>query len=122
MANFKKINDTYGHLVGDDVLKEFVNIFMETIRANDIVARWGGEEFAIILNETGIISASRVAENLRESIEKHDFIGIDHLTCSFGVGEYSNESKDEFMQIVDRRLYVAKSNGRNKVVSKTTLF
>lgn len=120
--NFKKINDTYGHLVGDDVLKEFVNIFMETIRANDIVARWGGEEFAIILNETGIVSASRVAENLRESIEKHDFIGVGHLTCSFGVGEYSNESKDEFMQIVDRRLYVAKSNGRNKVVSKTTLF
>ena len=116
--NFKKINDTYGHLAGDDVLKKIVELFMDKIRANDVVARWGGEEFAIILQDTHLQSATKVADNLKESVEKYYFNTIGHTTCSFGVAEYSSQSKNEFVNMVDKRLYHAKKSGKNMVVSE----
>jgi diguanylate cyclase (GGDEF)-like protein len=114
--HFKKVNDTYGHLVGDNVLKTLTKIAKKKIRQNDILARWGGEEFMIILDDANCEIARKVAEHLRESIEANVFDEIDKLTCSFGVAQYQGEDKKTFLQKVDKLLYVAKNKGRNQVV------
>ena len=114
--NFKIINDSYGHLIGDKVLKEVAKILTLVARNSDIIARWGGEEFVIILPNTNIEQAAIAAEKLRSSIEKHIFKDIKNLTCSFGVAQFHNsDSKIDLFKRADEALYKAKSSGRNKV-------
>jgi two-component system cell cycle response regulator len=120
--HFKAINDQYGHLVGDDVLRQMGTQLSGDVRTVDIVARYGGEEFVLILPETGEEGATVFAERLRERIERHDFeLGdgrIFHLTCSVGVATFPSSrvaSTEDLFARADEALYRAKSSGRNRV-------
>ncbi len=115
---FKNINDTYGHLAGDEVLKGFSALLKQQIRDSDVVARWGGEEFMILLPNTTLDSARKMAESLRQRVEIHPFGEGMNVTCSIGVAEYmQGEKEDSLLKRVDEQLYKAKNNGRNQVVS-----
>jgi diguanylate cyclase (GGDEF)-like protein len=113
---FKNVNDRYGHHVGDVVLKEFAFLLKEKLRKVDIVGRWGGEEFIIILPETDIKLAEKVAEQIRVGIEDFLFSVVKHKTASFGISEYihGDSVKSLFIR-VDKALYKAKENGRNQI-------
>lgn len=120
---FKKINDNFGHGVGDDVLVMFYNACKEAARSGDVVARIGGEEFVIILPKSDEKSAYQFAERLREKIEQLR-IKVDDkaikLTVSIGVSQWLNDafsSAEEFVAHADKSLYQAKEQGRNKVVT-----
>lgn len=113
--NFKAINDTYGHLCGDLVLQEIAKILTLTSRDSDIVARWGGEEFVIVLPNTNLEQASIVAQKVRISIMNHNFEKINKLTCSSGVAHFHNsDTKSSFFKRADEALYRAKSLGKNR--------
>lgn len=113
---FKLVNDTYGHQVGDTVLIELANILSKNVRATDIVGRWGGEEFLIIVPETGIDGAVFVAEKLRADIEAYDFPVIRQKTMSFGVACWRDGDKPKtLVGRADEALYLAKERGRNRV-------
>lgn len=121
--HFKIINDTHGHLVGDKVLIGLSKLLTKHMRGNDYLARFGGEEFSVILRETPITGAFSVAENLRKSIEKlrlkHVKTGeqIGQVTISIGVANYrKGESVVDLIHRCDRALYRAKSLGRNRTV------
>jgi len=117
--NFKKINDTYGHPVGDQVLIKLAETLKKSIRKSDTVARWGGEEFAIILPHTKLATGEKIAEKLRKKVASIREKGLPRFTCSFGVSEYNKEQNIEtFMHDVDTKLYQAKNNGKNCVVSR----
>ncbi len=114
--DFKKINDTYGHNVGDEVLINIANTIMKRIRKIDIAARWGGEEFVILLPETGLRDASFVAEDIRVSIEKIKVSKVKKITASFGVAEYRDgDNLYKLINRADEQLYKAKKNGKNQV-------
>lgn len=113
---FKRVNDTFGHDIGDDVLVNLCNLVKNTIREIDFFARWGGEEFIVLLPSTDINSTERLAERLREKIEKNNFKRVGQVTCSFGVTEFiKKESIEYFLKRVDDALYKAKKSGRNRV-------
>ena len=113
---FKKINDQYGHKVGDDVLKAFTRVVSDNIRKTDVVARWGGEEFALLLPETSIMIAVSTAEKLRKETEQFDFPHVGHITASFGVTQYiEGDTEASLINRADDALYKAKKNGRNRV-------
>lgn len=115
---FKSINDKYGHSTGDRILKEGIELTNQMIRDTDVFARWGGEEFVILLPETEKIKAVSIAERIRENIHNADFGIEDRVTCSFGVTEVQKE--DNIYQVFDRvdeLLYMAKKQGRNIVIS-----
>ncbi|MGB5444289.1 MAG: diguanylate cyclase [Psychromonas sp.] len=113
---FKKINDKYGHEKGDLILTKLAVTIKGKLRENDCFARWGGEEFALILPETGIKPAAMIAEKLRHVIQHLDFENNLFITCSFGVAEYSrNELINELFSRADKALYKAKQSGRNRV-------
>ena len=115
--HFKDVNDTYGHQVGDNVLKTIVNIVKSNIRSGDKLIRWGGEEFIIILSADKIDDIYRRAEHIRVKIEHHKFHKIEQLTCSFGI--VLHDSKDDVYESIknaDENLYKAKNSGRNKVI------
>lgn len=116
--HFKAINDLLGHKMGDRVLKRISDLVMENIRATDRVFRWGGDEFIIILPEANLEGASAVAEKIRYIIENEDF-GIEKkLTISLGVGEYlPQENADQMIARIDKLMYQAKLQGRNRVVA-----
>jgi diguanylate cyclase (GGDEF)-like protein len=114
---FKIINDSYGHLVGDDVLKTLADLCQINIRASDIFARWGGEEFVVLSPESDKENTIVFAEKLRRLIEGYSFSIPLQVTCSFGVTEYKEgDSADSFIHRADQALYTAKQEGRNKVV------
>jgi len=113
---FKPINDTYGHQFGDKILIEIGSLVSKNIKMSDILARWGGEEFAIILPDTDIEGATLFANKIRKIIENHIFSEGKQITASFGVGElYEHEDKLTLFEKVDKALYVAKNKGRNRV-------
>lgn len=117
---FKKINDTYGHDVGDNVLKGVAEILMRHVRTHDVAARFGGEEFVMLLPETSLGGAVVVAERIRTAVENVDFnsAGCRHnVTISIGVAEYLGDGTDveEVIKKADEALYKAKSSGRNRV-------
>ena len=119
---FKKINDTYGHLYGDEILKETAALIKGCLRTMDVLARYGGEEFAILLPETELESAVRTAERIRTAVESHDFTGPNgkpvKVTVSQGVTAYPSAGVEERSDIVakaDAALYEAKEAGRNCV-------
>ncbi len=119
--NFKSINDTYGHAVGDDVLILFSKTVKEHLRASDHIGRWGGEEFLVICPNTDSTQATNVAEKLRAIIENTDF-KLDHsVTASFGVAGYQHEDKRTFFTKVDAAMYKAKSMSKNTVVCYQTI-
>jgi diguanylate cyclase (GGDEF)-like protein len=120
---FKKVNDTYGHLAGDYVLRTLARICQDVVRDIDTVARIGGEEFAILLPSTGINGAMQTAERIRRETEAYAFNYDDihfRLTVSLGVAELTDESWSitEFMKAADEMLYKAKNSGRNRCVAK----
>ncbi len=116
--NFKKINDTYGHGVGDKVLVELASTIKNSIRKSDTIARWGGEEFVVILPHTRLVTGVKIAEKLRKKIEEIKIEGAPRFTCSFGISEYKkDQSIESFMHSVDTKLYEAKNSGKNCVVS-----
>ena len=113
---FKRVNDTYGHLVGDQVLIQFAKILKENIRKVDILGRWGGEEFMIICPETDFQGTIKLAESLREIISKYEFPTIGNMSASFGASIYDgDENMDKVIARADNALYKAKTNGRNRV-------
>lgn len=112
---FKKINDTYGHQVGDTILKELTKLITSHIRKDDVFVRWGGEEFMILLN-LKLDTSLNVAEHLRKMVQAYNFSEVKELTCSFGVSEFrQNQTLDDFIREADDALYLAKENGRNRV-------
>jgi len=114
--NFKLVNDTYGHLVGDEVLASFGKILQSHLRGGDIAGRYGGEEFAILATNTAQDQAFRMAENLRRRIESYDFPVIKHATASIGCTTYlPSEDVREFIQRADFALYDAKRSNKNNV-------
>ena len=114
--HFKKVNDTYGHEFGDLVLQELGKILKDYVRDVDIVGRWGGEEFIMILSEVSFKEAMNIAERLRKIIENYDFNGK-KITISIGVSELSDNFK-ESLKKADEALYEAKNSGRNLVKGK----
>ncbi len=114
---FKSINDTHGHLVGDEVLKTFADILRSTARFHDFIARWGGEEFILILSDTSLIDAANHVEKIRQAIEKHNFKGVGRVTASFGIALVADKDNvHSVMQRADECLYAAKKRGRNCVI------
>jgi diguanylate cyclase (GGDEF)-like protein len=113
--NFKKINDKYGHGVGDNVLKTFAKEVKKILRKSDIIIRFGGEEFLVVLPNTNIDNAEILANkicthfnNLNKEV---------HFTVSIGIAEYkNNNSIDDLISEADKCLYLAKENGKNQVV------
>ena len=113
---FKKINDTYGHQTGDEVLRKVSATLTANLRQVDIVGRWGGEEFLIICPETSLQYTIKIAEKLRDKINYSSFDQNIKVTASFGVSEIAeNESDSDIIQKADAALYKAKENGRNRV-------
>lgn len=113
---FKKVNDTYGHQVGDTTLIEVANILKTNIRESDTVGRWGGEEFVIICPHTNLEGIKIVANIIREKIEKHQFPVVGNKTASFGITIYQdNDNLESIISRADEALYNAKNNGRNRV-------
>lgn len=114
--HFKAVNDNFGHIVGDEVLKEISLIIKSSIRIIDTAGRWGGEEFMIILPESDIKGGQIVAEKMRLKIEENQFPHVGKLTASFGVSEYKSEmSENELVTRADNAMYKAKNAGRNRV-------
>jgi two-component system cell cycle response regulator len=118
---FKKINDTYGHQAGDQVLQQLSAILRQKTRQSDLVARYGGEEFAIVLNSTDVQGAAQFGEKIREFIEDYNFKlegnEILHVTVSIGIGVvYSGISgSNQLIEMADKMLYHSKRNGRNRI-------
>jgi diguanylate cyclase (GGDEF)-like protein len=117
---FKKINDTFGHLAGDEALKHFVNIIKRNLRKSDYVFRIGGEEFLILLPNTELKDAAEIVERIRKDLEEsplyYDGKEI-KLTASFGLAEVDkNKYISEIIKEADEKLYKAKELGRNRVV------
>lgn len=123
---FKQINDTYGHPVGDHILKEFAQLLKAEIREYDFASRYGGEEFCILLPDTDLDEAAAVAQRLREVVEKEYNISESEapkmvsITISIGLSKFEPDTQNpyELYKIADQALYKAKTTGRNKVVVK----
>ncbi len=119
--HFKKVNDTFGHTAGDQVLKEIASLLKNSTRKKDTVARYGGEEFILILPEAGLEETVMIAERIRKQIENTPFEVSQtqlHLTISLGISNFPNHharSKDDLIKMADHALYEAKRGGRNRV-------
>jgi diguanylate cyclase (GGDEF)-like protein len=114
--DFKSVNDTYGHIAGDNALKTLASIARQNIRESDIFARWGGEEFCILLPDTELQGASVLADKVRQIICEFDFDTPRHLQCSFGISQYcTGNNENELVAFADKALYYAKNNGKNQV-------
>lgn len=119
--DFKNINDTYGHWVGDLILKRVADHIQESVTANDVVSRYGGEEFAVIFTEKTKEETHEIAERIRYNISKleHKELEQAHITVSIGLQTYTKGSaKEIFFKNTDACLYLAKKTGKNKVVTK----
>ena len=115
--HFKKINDTYGHNIGDKVLKQVSNILLQTLRHTDILSRWGGEEFLALLPTVDSKQAVKIAEQIRSNIKNFKLKNFPNVTVSIGVAEIKeNEEFERLLNRVDKALYNAKNNGRDRVV------
>lgn len=114
---FKKINDTHGHLVGDQVLMALSEQIKKHTRADDCFARWGGEEFVVVCRNTHVLNAQNMAEKLRQAIEGFRFENDVSFTVSIGVAElHESETLEQMFSRADKALYKAKEMGRNRVV------
>ncbi len=119
LDHFKRVNDRFGHLCGDEVLKELVRLVKANIRPTDCLIRWGGEEFLILVPHTDLEGTITLAEKIRAHIENHFFPEVKTITISAGVTQYKlSEIPDMFVSRGDRALYQAKRSGRNRVVAE----
>lgn len=119
LDNFKKVNDTYGHLAGDKVLKSFVSVIKKHIRKDDFFARWGGEEFMLLLANTPLESAQMKLDRLCEMVAQHPIEEVGRVTASFGFTYSTPEDElDTIIQRADEALYEAKRAGKNCVIFK----
>jgi len=115
--NFKRVNDSYGHLVGDRVLQGIASTIKKGIRSTDVFARWGGEEFIILFPNTKIHDAGEITELMRSCIENSRYDEVERITCSFGLVELrKNENPDDILMRADSLLYEAKIYGKNTVL------
>src|SRR5579862_6343572 len=122
---FKRLNDEFGHLLGDEVLRQVSSIFHQQLRKIDVVCRYGGEEFAILLSQTNPQHALAVAEKLRRLVESWQFPGVPRpVTISAGVATFPDHgtSRDELVKSADAGLYAAKQGGRNRVLLGPTFY
>jgi diguanylate cyclase (GGDEF)-like protein len=126
--HFKVLNDTFGHHVGDQLLRDLTSILVKDMREVDTVARYGGEEFVIILPETTETGASFVAQRLRRAVDQAKFFAgsphsVQHLTISIGVAVYDTDAqfKRDLIEFADAALYAAKHEGRNRVICYSEL-
>ncbi len=118
--HFKRLNDEFGHLLGDEVLRQISRLFQQHLRKSDIICRYGGEEFALLLPQTTGEDAMDVAEKLRKTIEAYPFPGVPRpVSISAGMAAYPEfgKTRDEIVASADAALYHAKQNGRNRIVS-----
>jgi diguanylate cyclase (GGDEF)-like protein len=120
---FKQVNDTFGHPSGDEVLRAFAVLAGRALRSSDVVCRYGGEEFGVILPATDAAESLRVAERMRAAVQDATFTGTDgrdlgEVTASFGVDTFEDGpvSRGELIRRADEALYAAKEGGRNRVV------
>jgi len=120
---FKRVNDTYGHAIGDEVLKQVATILATTVRKTDFVGRNGGEEFLAILPMTDLKAALVVAEKIRHTIETTPIASVGKVTVSIGVREVQDTDVDKDVAVTraDKYMYRAKQTGRNKVISTNSL-
>lgn len=128
LDDFKRINDTFGHQVGDVVLAEVAAIFRGSVRAMDVVTRYGGEEFTIVLPETDLRGAQVAAEKVRDAVAGHRFPDLDgkrdiRLTVSIGVATYPDHAanKEALLSVADNAVYNAKESGKNRVAAPNLL-
>jgi len=122
--HFKRVNDDFGHLLGDEVLRQVSNILAQQVRKSDIVCRYGGEEFAIIVPETTAVNAAKLAEKLRATVAAWFFPGVPRpVTISAGVAAAHEHglSRDQIVKAADEALYAAKQAGRNAVMLPGTM-
>ncbi|WP_029789418.1 MULTISPECIES: GGDEF domain-containing protein [Vibrio] len=115
LDKFKRVNDKYGHQMGDDILREFVMVISSSIQPEDRLVRWGGEEFVVFCPDTNVEQAVKKAEVIRQNVESHLWVHGEPLTCSIGVAQMQNERVSETMARADEVLYLAKRNGRNRI-------
>lgn len=116
LDHFKDINDRFGHATGDQILKEFCSVTQGCIRTTDLLGRWGGEEFLILLPNSGFVSAAQLAERMRSAVEQHEFTGGHRITASFGFAVcQSTDTWASWLDRADKALYRAKTAGRNRV-------
>ncbi|WP_455206944.1 GGDEF domain-containing protein [Kaarinaea lacus] len=114
--HFKRVNDHYGHLAGDELLKMFAGIMLANIRHTDEVGRWGGEEFVVLCPETNMTGALSLANKIRQRIESTTFDTYGKQTASFGIACYKEKDTiDSIIGHADEALYLAKNGGRNRV-------
>lgn len=119
---FKKVNDTHGHMAGDQVLREIASLTRQHVRPGDVFARYGGEEFALLLPGTGLQGAAGLAEAIRAEVAAHVFTFEGHtfsMTISAGVAQANEDTRiaDDLIRSADQNLYAAKRGGRNRVLS-----
>ncbi|HTY43932.1 MAG TPA: GGDEF domain-containing protein [Patescibacteria group bacterium] len=115
---FKKINDRYGHMKADEFLKRLADVIKKQIRKSDIAARFGGEEFVILLPETNLEKAKRFAARLKTAIHSDALLKRYHVTVSGGISQYKDtEKRKRFKERVDKALYQAKETGRDKFIA-----
>lgn len=115
---FKKINDTYGHMKADEMLKQLAEILKKSTRKSDIVARFGGEEFVILFPETELKKAKEVTSRIRNNVKSDSFLKKFNLTISGGLTEFiEKDTIDSFKRRADKALYVAKDSGRDLLVA-----
>ncbi|NTV89047.1 MAG: diguanylate cyclase [Clostridiales bacterium] len=120
LDHFKRVNDSWGHPVGDDLLRHTARVIEKNIRASDIAIRFGGEEFVILMPQTGIEGAYDAAEKIREALEKTNHLVTGKQTASLGVAErMKSESFRSWYRRVDNAMYLAKQQGRNRVIQST---
>jgi len=121
--NFKRLNDTFGHDVGDEAIRRIGKVLSEGTRGIDLAARIGGEEFAVLLVETELARGLEVAERLRIAIKDLSIPPVDYVTASFGVAECpsSAQTSTDILKVADNLLYQAKRNGRDQVVGSASM-
>ncbi|HSB34514.1 MAG TPA: GGDEF domain-containing protein, partial [Nitrospirota bacterium] len=116
LDNFKSVNDTYGHLGGDYVLKTAITIIQDHIRKTDSLGRWGGEEFMLVAPETDLDQAEALAEKIRKQVRLFAYEHVGAVTISCGVAEFEPEDTiDSLIKKADDAMYRAKRKGRNRV-------
>lgn len=114
--DFKQVNDTYGHIKGDEILKTIATVIQKNLRKTDSVGRYGGEEFLVVFRNTGRIQAIEISNRIRKEIEQTVSIDQKPVTISGGVFEYPGSSLYDFIHQADINLYEAKKRGKNKIV------
>lgn len=116
---FKKVNDVYGHLKADKILERLAKVLMDHLRKSDIIARFGGEEFIVLLPETNLAKAKKLASRLKRAIHSDKMLSKYKIAVSGGITQFrkTRDSKKQFKERADKALYQAKKTGRNKFVA-----